>query len=241
MRCSQRERQGLDHGGPPPLGGNLPFILIVSRRHRRVLNINSGVMWSDLYYKILPGCWVENRLNGGRKSPVTKLLQGERCWCMDLAGNRRGTLDKLCRQKQQDLLMDWNQCNSCINMNGVSSPVRQTLGRGEQRVREDQVPLFVLHLRSLFAIQGKDVKEAVGDTDLKLRGEGPAAMNLGVVTVPMVFKAFDAPDHSGSSYMESWRALVASSSCSSRQGHPCTWSSLAESTVLGSSCISCGV
>lgn len=36
---------------------------------------------------------------------------------------------------------------------------------------------------------GEDVKQAVGNVDLELRGRGPAAINLGAVTVLMVFKA----------------------------------------------------
>lgn len=35
----------------------------------------------------------------------------------------------------------------------------------------------------------EDVKQAVSDVDLELRGRGPAAINLGAVNVLMVFKA----------------------------------------------------
>lgn len=81
----------------------------------------------------------------------------------------------------------------------------------------------------------KDVKQAAGGVDVELRGESPAAMNLGAVTVLMVFKAEIDEITKGADIWRAGGTLWHRLLLLPGRATLAAWSGFAEGPVLGSS------
>lgn len=90
--------------------------------------------------------------------------------------------------------------------------------RGQGRARENQFPCCYGEFRKPVGIQGKVSSRCLVALDLEQRDQDPAAINLGVVTVPKACKACGGPAHPGSGHRQ-MQTDFETLACSASQGN----------------------